>query len=44
MFEILQIVIIDKSVGLEGILTFRLLRKSFPYQLARGIPLKKGVP
>jgi len=44
MFEVLLIVKINKSVGLRGILDFRLLRDAFPYQLARGIPLKEGVP
>jgi hypothetical protein len=44
MFEALVIFSINKSVGLRGILNFRLLRDSFPYRLARGIPLKEGVP
>jgi len=44
MFEVLLIVIINKSVGLRGILNFRLLRDAFPYRLARGIPLKERVP
>jgi len=44
MFEVLLIVRINKSVGLRGILNFRLLRDAFPYRLARGIPLKEGVP
>jgi len=43
MFEVLLIVRINKSVGLRGILNFRLLRDVFPYRLARGIPLKEGV-
>jgi len=43
MFEILLIIRINKSVGLQGILNFRLLRDTFPYRLARGIPLKEGV-
>jgi len=44
MFEVLLIVGINKSVGLRGILNFRLLRDVFPYWPARGIPLKEGVP
>jgi len=44
MFEILLIVRINKSVGLWGILNLPLLRDAFPGRLARGIPLKKGVP
>jgi len=44
MFEVLIIVRINKSVGLQGVLNFRLLRDAFPYRLARGIPLKEGVP
>jgi len=44
MFKVLLIVKINKTVGLRGIVNFRLLRDAFPYQLARGIPLKEGVP
>jgi hypothetical protein len=44
MFEVLLIVRINKSVGLQGILNFPLLRDAFRYRLARGIPLKEGVP
>ena len=44
MFEVFLIVRINKSVGLRGILNFPLLRDAFPYRLARGIPLKEGVP
>jgi len=44
LFEVLLIVRINKSVGLQGILNFRLLRDAFPYRLARGNPLKEGVP
>jgi len=44
MFKVLLIVRINKSVGIRGILNFRLLRDAFPYWLARGIPLKEGVP
>jgi len=44
MLEVLLIVIINKSIGLRGILNFPLVRDAFPYRLARGIPLKKGVP
>jgi len=44
MFEVLLIVRINRSVGLRGILNFRLLGDAFPYRLARGIPLKQGVP
>src|SRR5258705_13321563 len=43
MFEVLLIVRISKSVRLQGILNFRLLRDTFPYRLARGIPLKEEV-
>jgi len=43
MFEVLQIIRINKRVGLRGILNFHLLRVPFPYQLARGIPFKEGV-
>jgi len=44
MFEVLRIIRINKSVGLRGILNFRLLGDAFLYRLARGIPLKEGVP
>jgi len=44
MFEVLLIVRINNSVGLEGIGNFPLLRDAFPYWLARGIPLEEGVP
>ena len=44
MFKVLPIVRINKSVGLQGILNFGLLRDAFPYRLARWIPLKEGVP
>ena len=44
MFEVLLIVRINKSLGLQGIVNFRLLRDAFPYRLARGIALKEGVP
>jgi hypothetical protein len=44
IFEVLLIVRINKSVGLWGILNFHQLRDAVPYRLARGIPLKKGVP
>jgi len=44
MFDILQILITSKSMGLWGILNFQLLRHPFPYQLARRIPVKEGVP
>jgi len=44
MFEVLLIVIINKCMGLQGILNFRLLRDAFPYRLARGIPRKEGDP
>jgi len=44
MFEVLLIVRINKSVGLWGNLYFPLLRDVVPYRLARGIPLKEGVP
>jgi hypothetical protein len=44
MLKVFLNVIINKSVGLRGILNFPLLRDMFPYRLARGITLKKGVP
>jgi hypothetical protein len=44
MFEVLLIVRINKCVGLRGILNFHLLRDAFPCRLAKGIPLKEGVP
>jgi hypothetical protein len=44
MFEVWLTVRINKRVGLRGSLNFRLLRDPFPYQLARGIPLKKSFP
>jgi hypothetical protein len=44
MFQVLQIVRINKCVGLPGILNFRLLRDAFLYRLAGEIPLKEGVP
>jgi len=44
MFEVLQIVRINESVGLRAMLNFRLLKDAFLYWLARGIPLQEGVP
>jgi len=44
MVKVVLIVRIDKSVGHQGVLHFALLRDTFPYRLARGIPLKEGVP
>ena len=44
IFEVLLIVRINKSMGLRGILNVHLRRDVFPYRLARGIPLKEGVP
>jgi len=44
MFEDFLIVRINKSVGHRGILNIYLVRDTFPYRLARGIPLKEGVP
>jgi hypothetical protein len=44
MFEVLPILTINKSLGLQGIFNFSLLGDAFPYQLAREIPLKEGVP
>jgi hypothetical protein len=44
MFQVLLIVRINKSTGLQGNLHFRLLRDAFPYRMAKGIPLKEGVP
>jgi hypothetical protein len=43
MFEVLLIVRINISMGHQGIVSILLLRDAFPYQLARGIPLKEGV-
>jgi hypothetical protein len=43
MLEVLLIVRINKSVGLQGFLNFRLLIDVFPYRLARAIALKEGV-
>jgi len=43
MFKVLLLVRINKSVDLRGTLNFRLLRDTFPYQLARGIPPKEAV-
>jgi hypothetical protein len=43
MFEVLLIIRINKYVGLQGILNFHLLRDVFPYQFARGIPVKVGL-
>jgi len=43
MFGVLLIFRINKSVGLQGILHFRLPIDAFPYRLATGIPLKEGV-
>jgi hypothetical protein len=44
MFEVLLILRINKSVGLQGILNFPLIRDTFLYQLAKGISLTEGVP
>ena len=44
IFTVLVIVRINQCVGLRGILHFRLLRDACLYRLARGIPLKEGVP
>jgi hypothetical protein len=43
MFAILLIVRINKSEGIQGIIHYPHLRGMFPYQLATGIPLRKGV-
>jgi hypothetical protein len=43
MLEVLLIVRINKSLGLQGNLNIPLLRDEFPYRLVRGIPLKGGV-
>jgi hypothetical protein len=46
-YEILEQLLsmkITRSVGFWGIPNFRQLRDMFPYRLARGIPLKEGVP
>jgi len=44
MFLVLLIYKINKSLGVWGIINFRLLRDVFPDRLARGIPPKEGVP
>jgi hypothetical protein len=44
IFEVFLIISINNSVGLRGILSFRLIRDAFPYRLARWIPLKEAVP
>jgi len=44
VLEILAIVRMNKHVGLAGIHNYCLLRDALPYCLARGIPLKGGVP
>jgi len=44
MFEVLLIVRINNCMGLQGILNICLLRDTFRYWLACGIPLKEGVP
>jgi hypothetical protein len=44
MYKVLLIVRINKCVGIQGMLSFRLLRDAFPNRLARGNPLKEGVP
>jgi len=44
MIHVLLIVRIHKSVGSRGILNFHLLRDACSCRLARGIPLKEGVP
>ena len=43
MFEVLLIVRINNSMGLWGILKFRLQMDMFPYWQAIAIPLKEGV-
>jgi len=43
MFKVLLIIRIHKSVGLRGILNFRMRRDMFPYRLPRVIPLMDGV-
>jgi hypothetical protein len=44
MFDVFLNVRINKSMGLRGMLNIPLIRDAFPYRLARGIPLKEGVP
>jgi hypothetical protein len=44
MFKGMLIIRINEIVGLWGFLNFPLLRDAFPCQLARGIPLKDGIP
>jgi hypothetical protein len=44
MFKVSVNVRIIKTIGLWGIVNFRMLRDAFPYRLARGNPLKEGVP
>jgi len=43
-YEMFEVLLIVKSVGLRVILHFPLLREAFPYRLVRGIPVKEGVP
>jgi len=43
MFNKLQIVRVNKSLDLGGILKFHILGDAFPFRLAREIPLKMGV-
>jgi hypothetical protein len=44
MFDVLLLVKINNTVGLEGILNIPCLRDASLYRLARGIPLREGVP
>jgi hypothetical protein len=44
MFEVLQIITINRSVGFQRIFNFRWLRDAFLYRLASGITLQQGVP
>jgi len=44
VFEVLRIVRINKSVGHWGFLNFPMASDAFAYRLARGIPLKEGIP
>jgi len=44
MFKVSLIIRMNKTVGIQWILNFHLLRDTFLYRLARVIPPKEGVP
>jgi hypothetical protein len=39
-----MMVIMNKSLGLQGIFIFPVLRQAIQYQVSRGIPLMEAVP